>query len=272
MQQLFECARDAERSLEFGPWEKPWYRGQGRDTFHLVPSLFRPQTLSQYCEHVGVKLAEYSANAKEYLLQLESDAYFEFVQHSSRLGEPASTAWDKLFLMRHYGLPTRTLDWSETLGVALHFALRDPSKDGSPAAIWILNPFKLNEKVWGERDTVLPRFIPRRFKGDPMLDYDEILARRKHAEWSFSDAVAVHPECRNERMHAQAGTFTFHAKGSDGLDQLPKTKTCLAMIAIEPAIRTEAIEFLKHAGINERSLFPGLEGIAREMRPRYGGC
>ena len=57
----------------------------------------------------------------------------------------AGISW--LTLMQHYGLPTRLLDWSESPLVALYFALSSDEDAKADAAVWVLNPMKLNKKV-----------------------------------------------------------------------------------------------------------------------------
>jgi hypothetical protein len=51
--------------------------------------------------------------------------------------------WDEYFLMQHYGLPTRFLDWSESALVALYFAVgAEPRRhEPSDAAVWMLDPW-----------------------------------------------------------------------------------------------------------------------------------
>ena len=50
-----------------------------------------------------------------------------------------------LFLAQHVSLPTRLLDWSEGLLIALYFALDKPDdKLNEGASVWMLDPIKLN--------------------------------------------------------------------------------------------------------------------------------
>jgi hypothetical protein len=60
--------------------------------------------------------------------------------------------------MRHHGLPTQPLDWSESVLVAAYFTCRcEPEKEG---AIWGLSPGSLNEQMFGKSEIALQ--APRR--------------------------------------------------------------------------------------------------------------
>ena len=63
----------------------------------------------------------------------EREAFIEF---SARSGQQFTNSWEVLAAMQHCGVPTRLLDWSETLSTALFFALR-------------IYTLKL-EKIWSE--------------------------------------------------------------------------------------------------------------------------
>ena len=49
-----------------------------------------------------------------------------------------------LFLMQHYGLPTRLLDWTDSPLIALYFAIKDKTTDDEDGVIYGLMPTELN--------------------------------------------------------------------------------------------------------------------------------
>jgi hypothetical protein len=77
---------------------------------------------------------------------LEDEIRQEFAVRAPSLGtERPQNSWEWYFLMQHCGAPTRLLDWTESALIALFFAVRGKlGADENDAAVWILEPWKLN--------------------------------------------------------------------------------------------------------------------------------
>lgn len=241
--------------------EEPWFRGHSSKAYNLMPSLFRDSTLR------AVGVAD-PMSGRDRLLELESDLFFDF---QARMGDErrrCPSAWDVLFLMRHFGVPTRVMDWTTTLGVALFFAVAGAMDS---ARLWILNPVGLNaeSESWKSRDTVLPKYLASPYFNDKECDLDDVYGYRLHDDLRFNLPVALCPSFANHRMQAQSGTFTVHGNDWRPLDQLVGDSV-LRYVDLDADAIAGARVFLKDAGITERVLFPGLEGLAMEMRRRFG--
>ena len=230
-----------------------------------------------------------------------------------------------LSLMRHYGAPTRIVDFTESPFVALHFALSDksesafavwsfPAKDG----YWARKIAKASQKKMGsfvtdtQKDRVANREAKCAIKMASVIPIDEerdmlgkreylmhILGRTRHGDpvkCNKKDAMVliVKPQFNNARICAQAGvlaiptvlseTFMYNAKqtGIVGALKIPRRAkisdlrkervACLSpnsftKFVFQPDMRSTARAFLNAANITERTLFPDIEGMARQFKP-----
>src|SRR6185295_12115497 len=105
---------------ELGNPDQLWFRGQGNADYVLLPSLLRFRN--------G--------------LDKEKFLFEKFRQLSLRVFPRRTDDWEALFDMQHYGIPTRLLDWTDTLGIAVFFAATYNARfyPGKDAAMFILDP------------------------------------------------------------------------------------------------------------------------------------
>lgn len=243
-----EEVKDAE--LAFGQLGRVWYRGQQRVHYKLVPSLYRlPDGIVK-----------------------ERGLYDDFVQGGGRkfvkhvfpeAGPEVDQDWMTLFDMQHYGIPTRLLDWTETFGVALAFALLDRwDQDSDPAAIFLLCPEALNRKENPNRDRIEIgvhenyKYKQLYWKGDPMLPIKPVAIETPIGYW-------------NDRMYAQRGRFTIH-----GTNEIPLEEQCpgvVQKVVLPDEAVNDARGFLRDAGITPVDLYPDVAGLAIHIRTKHFG-
>lgn len=221
-----------------------WFRGQSDYSWGLVPSVQRKDGMGK--------------NYEQYIST-------NFMIHTMRLNPNAPQQYGRaswLTLMQHYGLPTRLLDWSESPLVALYFALSGDEDAKTDAAVWMLNPMKLNKKVgYGE-------YVPP-------ISYDSL---RGDLEGAFSDhdnddyelqnrIIACHGVGCDLRMYVQQSDFTIHSI-TERLDQILKLdESCdyFYKICIPQKIRKKLLVQLDAMGFHESSIYPDMEHIAKEQ-------
>lgn len=250
-----------------------YFRGQPDASWPLLPSLYRH---SRFAE-LGRKGRRKERD--DFFWQLESDLFFEFNARAREAHFEHLTSWDVLFTMQHHGVPTRLLDWTETFGVALYFAVSAarPSSDAE-RCIWMLNPFHLNARTWdedlapGNADLVDPKNLGWVEKEGTYYSYDEILT--EDGLFDFALPTAIYPELKNDRIQAQRGSFTIWGDGYESLDDSFPTEQrrqdVLRRVVIDEAAVDEARRFLALAGIDQHLLFPDLAGLAGWLRQKQG--
>lgn len=241
---FFEKINTILEQPKFSDCISPVYRGHSKKHYELIPTLIR----------------EYNKTGQK-IEVLENSLYCDF---RSLVGPKITfnNSWQILFAMRHEGIPTRLLDWTENLGTALFFALN--SENMEEPHIWILNPFKLNE--------LSPDQKIRKGLINPEEDLDEYHSTYASVYNNSTIKVnetpfALYPNRTNDRMFAQRGIFTIH--GSDERKMEILCSDCIEKIEIPVDIIEKLKSLLLNFGINRYSVYPDLKGLADYLKEYY---
>lgn len=226
-----------------------WFRGVKSSTFSLDPSITRG--LGAQAEIVY--LSKFRSLAYPYLGEVP---YFPF-------SENRDSYWGWLFMMQHYGVPTRLLDWSREALVALLFAVDlelTEEEEGNDPAVWLLNPVELN-KAFHFYDFLKPGYIPN--VTEPA--FNELFGPNAENE-NVKAAAAIGP-LNNPRIIKQAGTFTVYPKTkvTIPLNKLPDASNYLYKVIIDREARVSINEQVRHYGLTQNDLFPEISRVAAEI-------
>lgn len=204
------------------------YRGQKDSSWHLLPKIARKDL-----NYIGTDF-----KTKE----------TELLDEFQRLSRPyidyniISDDWDLLALAQHHGLPTRLLDWTTNPLVALYFAFIEEDKLVKNRAVWIL-----------------------------IIDKLSIADCSKHTPFNYPKTIAYKPNSITQRLIAQNGWFTVHKLNPPPkyflkLDKHAEFKDSLISLEIDNNARDEILTRLDTLGINEFTLFPGLDGLSKYLK------
>jgi hypothetical protein len=177
--------------------------------------------------------------------------------------------------MQHHLVPTRLLDWSSVLGVAIYFALLGYEADsGRTPCVWLLNPYALNDATWQVPRLFSPKYLARDEAHNRSFEFGELLlgSRPSQPEWQpWQTPIAIYEHQKSDRMFAQAGWFTIHGTDRRPIEEIFTGRDhILQKVEIPPGAVVGLRSFLSYSGIGARQLFPGLDGLARSVREKFG--
>jgi hypothetical protein len=200
------------------------------------------------------------------------------VSQEEKTSTKAMQEWRQLALAQHYGLPTRFLDFTTNMFVALFFAVEEPPARRmtikgewleQDSAVWCIEVPKRRKvwEVWNEAGVWLsPLEFAEKGSKPPIV--------------TFKDTAFV-PENIDERIRAQGSVFMCEPRGKKNDWQLhvnlrDKTEICFnreskkkGTRTLKICIPTETRESLRDqldlAGINRATLFLDLEAAAKYL-------
>lgn len=200
-------------------------------------------------------------------VHLEAHLLRNFVRYSRpHLRAEPVNAWEFLVVAQHHGVPTRLLDWSYSPLVAAHFAVRDRTR-ACDRAIWRLDWHRLHEAFQLPRLALLVEDL-----GD-LLDQAGAFTPWQLFEGSQRPfACMIEPPSLDARIVAQAGVFTLcsdSARPFDAFMEQHGLASALTRFVIPASAVGRLNDQLELAGVDERRLFPDLDGVAAALRHYY---
>lgn len=178
------------------------------------------------------------------------------------------SVWQWLAVGQHHGLPTRLVDWTYSPLVALHFATEHPAHYDQDGSVWCVNFVEAN------------RLLPRRLRAmleeesSDTFTIDMLGAFRSLREFdalSREPFVAfIEPPSLDTRILNQFALFSLMPSATACLERWMQAHTDLCRRVVVPAeLKWEVRDKLDQSNINERTLFPGLDGLSRWLERYY---
>ena len=228
------------------------YRGMSDASAPLLTSLDR----------LGGPDAPHSkAHLEEHILR-------NFLRYSKPYVDADQEEWELLFIAQHHGLPTRLLDWTYSPLVAAHFATLDPGPRGD-RIVWQLDWRRMHQRFGLKPLAFLVQDLVAELESRGINSLDEFFER---AADSAPFACMLEPPAMDHRITVQSAAFTITSDTSRPFDAF------LAEHGVAEALRGIVIpqgsvdlirDQLDICAIDERRLFPDLDGVAREVHRYY---
>ena len=185
-------------------------------------------------------------------------------------GEMSATdsIWDWLALGQHRGLPTRLLDWTYSPLVALHFATDDPATFRQDGVVWCVNFVEANKRLPPRLRKMLEREGSDTFTVEMLAAFQTLHdfdALRREPFVVFMEPPAV-----DRRILNQLALFSLMSSPTARLDDwLERHPALCRKVRVPASMKWEIRDKLDQANVNERVLFPGLDGLSRWLARYY---
>lgn len=231
--------------------ERPlWYRGCPHPP---LPSLLR---------HPSRKTIQEIMDLERALLARFKQLWVPF---QTRILE---SDFEYAFMMQHFGVPTRLLDWTESPLVGLYFACIEATEgvSGGDAVLWAVDPIAWNHSVRPALNRVLmPEDIAVQGYRPGNPDWEATLDTLP---------VAMHGTHNSARIVAQKGTFFVFGQGIDDLQSAYVNSGFsdgLVKRIVIPRVQVRSVQESLHSiGVTHATVFPDLEHIALDLKHEFG--
>ena len=248
-----------------------FYRGLNDSAHELLPNIYR-ETID-----------EYTKNTHPTFLALEYEILCHFIKEAScyisRIEKDDYLPW--LVYAQHFGAPTRLLDFTSNPLVALFFCCKDEQKkDG---VVWVLNGTNYQQFISQKSEYLKGK---KKFSRQQILN--DILQNIKDKKSPCMEYPCTYlPYYIDQRMVAQESRFLIWGSNNSPLGDMVESNNYMVInkqsvrseclpdtrflfkITILNSCKRQITEQLGSMGINEKSIFPGIDSIGRYTANYY---
>ncbi len=224
---------------------------------------------------------------------LERHLLRNFRKYAHRDVVERDSLWYWLTMAQHHGLPTRLLDWTYSPFVAMHFATDNLANMDRDGLIWVVDYTKVHSLLPAPFSTVLRDEGSVVFTVEMLSRFDlpKVASRAASASTGLGGTTAIRdlqdfdsmvtppadpfllffePPSIDDRVVNQYALFSVMPTATVTMDDwLSKHPDLGVKLIIPSALKWEIRDKLDQANINERVLFPGLDGLSKWLRRHY---
>jgi hypothetical protein len=200
---------------------------------------------------------------------LEEHILRNFIRYSRPyFTTPPVNEWEVLVAAQHHGLPTRLLDWTYSPLVAAHFATLGSDHD-TDRVVWRLDWKCVHRFFQLPELALLIQDLEGILGGNRPLTPSTLFSPRADVK---PFACMLEPPSLNQRIVAQSATFTLCSDKRQSFDQFLERHdlgSALTRFVIPAGEVARFRDQLDLVSVDERRLFPDLDGVAEQMRRYY---
>ena len=243
-------------------YEGAWNRDIGR---FRSPYAFRGSSSVQHTLASSlVRLAAGHADVR----RLEHALLRNFRKYAHGEVTRTDSIWDWLALGQHRGLPTRLLDWTYSPLVALHFATDDPRMFDRDGQVWCVNFVEANKALPQRLRRMLVEEGSDTFTVEMLATFESLNEFDTLRREPF--VVFMEPPAVDRRILNQLALFSLMSSPRARLDDwLARHSELCRRVRVPAEAKWEIRDKLDQANVNERVLFPGLDGLSRWLARYY---
>jgi nicotinamidase-related amidase len=241
------------------------YAGSWQDDIKRYRSNYAFRGLSD--ENYDLKTSLIRLGGKYY--DLESYLLRNFKKYAQIENSSSFTVWNWLAIAQHHGLSTRLLDWTYSPFVAMHFATENTDKFDEDGVIWCVDFVKTHQ--------MLPNIFKEKLReeGSNVFTVEmlsEIATSLKDFDTISQDDFVLffEPPSADYRIVNQFALHSVSSNPNAVLDSmLVEYSAVYRRVIIPHSLKWEIRDKLDQANINERVMFPGLDGLSKWLVRHY---